>query len=194
MRILLFFLFKVKPSVSQFSFPSHLTQGMRIIVTCNVLTGDPPIRIDWLHNNRTIRFESINGRFLNNHSLERSDISEVGSSLVFRQVQASHRGLYTCRASNAAGEDQYSAMMTVKCKHHNIFLKNLIFISIYAIAFLRVFTAAPRWTIEPHDLDAVLGESVNFDCQAEGFPEPLIRWKMAKGLHVHKTEYFCNSN
>lgn len=76
---------------------------MRIIITCNVLTGDPPIRIDWLHtphNSNTaklILFNNVNGKLLSNNNLERSDISEVGSSLVFRQVDTSHRGHYTCK-------------------------------------------------------------------------------------------------
>ena len=51
------------------------------------------------------------------------------------------------------------------------------------ITSLSRFTAAPRWTLEPRDVDAILGEPVVFDCQAEGYPEPLIRWKTAKGDH-----------
>ena len=95
-----------KPTVSQFAFPPHLSQGMRIIITCNVLTGDPPIKIDWLHtphnsnDPQLIVFNNINGKLLSNNNLERSDISEVGSSLVFRQVDTTHRGSYTCRVSN----------------------------------------------------------------------------------------------
>ena len=133
---------------------------MRIIITCNVLTGDPPIRIDWLHtphNSNTAKliiFNNVNGKLLSNNNLERSDISEVGSSLVFRQVDTSHRGHYTCKASNEAGEDQYTALMTVK--------------------------SAPKWLVEPKDQSAIVGETVTFACQADGFPTPLIRWKTTK--------------
>ncbi|GFY47704.1 down syndrome cell adhesion molecule [Trichonephila inaurata madagascariensis] len=39
----------------------------------------------------------------------------------------------------------------------------------------------PRWRVEPVDATAVVGDSVVFDCQAEGYPQPLIRWKKASG-------------
>ena len=61
----------------------------------------------------------------------------------------------------------------------------------------------PKWVIEPKDQTAIVGETVNFNCQAgkllkffirqrsilkfdsilfvlDGYPAPLIRWKMAK--------------
>lgn len=38
----------------------------------------------------------------------------------------------------------------------------------------------PKWIVEPKDKSAIVGETVSFNCQAEGFPNPLIRWKMAK--------------
>lgn len=75
---------------------------------------------EWLYtphnsnNAKLINFTNLNGKLLSNNNLERSDISEVGSSLVFRQVDTGHRGFYTCKASNEAGEDQYTALMTVK--------------------------------------------------------------------------------
>lgn len=59
----------------------------------------------------------------------------MGSSLVFRQVDTGHRGHYTCKASNEAGEDQYTALMTVK--------------------------SAPKWLIEPKDQSAIVGETVS---------------------------------
>ncbi|GIZ01012.1 down syndrome cell adhesion molecule [Caerostris extrusa] len=35
----------------------------------------------------------------------------------------------------------------------------------------------PRWVIEPKDVEVVQGSSVRVDCQAEGYPRPIIRWK-----------------
>ncbi|KAG0411910.1 hypothetical protein HPB47_010960, partial [Ixodes persulcatus] len=39
----------------------------------------------------------------------------------------------------------------------------------------------PRWRQEPRDMSAVMGQAVVFDCQADGFPVPVIRWKKAHG-------------
>ena len=42
-------------------------------------------------------------------------------------------------------------------------------------------TVPPKWRVEPVDVSAVVGDSIVFDCQAEGYPQPLIRWKKASG-------------
>ncbi|PRD26113.1 UNVERIFIED_CONTAM: Dscam [Trichonephila clavipes] len=41
----------------------------------------------------------------------------------------------------------------------------------------------PRWIIEPKDVEVVQGSSVRVDCQAEGYPRPIIRWKQLVGVH-----------
>ena len=143
---------------------------MRIIITCNVLTGDPVIKIDWLHtphNSNTpklIVFNSVNGKLLSNNNLERSDINEVGSSLVFRQVDTGHRGHYTCKASNDAGLLLHLLVYSFK------FLKkylNLIFlIGEDQYTALMTVKSNPKWIIEPKDQSAIVGETVTFQCQA----------------------------
>ncbi|KAK8777634.1 hypothetical protein V5799_029021, partial [Amblyomma americanum] len=65
--------------------------------------------------------------------------------------QLLHRGLYTCIARNPAASANYTAPMLVR--------------------------VGPRWRHEPADKEAVLGRSVMFDCQAHGFPAPVVRWK-----------------
>ena len=42
----------------------------------------------------------------------------------------------------------------------------------------------PKWKIEPSDQSAVVGERVTFHCSAEGYPPPLIRWKISTGLSI----------
>ncbi|KAL1423866.1 hypothetical protein MTO96_020781 [Rhipicephalus appendiculatus] len=37
----------------------------------------------------------------------------------------------------------------------------------------------PRWRQEPVDKATIMGQAVTFDCQADGFPVPVIRWKKA---------------
>ncbi|KAL3246499.1 hypothetical protein MRX96_057626, partial [Rhipicephalus microplus] len=65
--------------------------------------------------------------------------------------QELHRGLYTCVASNPAASANYTAPMLVR--------------------------VGPRWRHQPEDKAAILGQPLIFDCQAHGFPIPVIRWK-----------------
>ncbi|KAH7934636.1 hypothetical protein HPB51_028995 [Rhipicephalus microplus] len=65
--------------------------------------------------------------------------------------QELHRGLYTCVASNPAASANYTAPMLVR--------------------------VGPRWQHQPEDKAAILGQPLIFDCQAHGFPIPVIRWK-----------------
>lgn len=39
----------------------------------------------------------------------------------------------------------------------------------------------PKWRTEPSDKSVVMGQSVIFDCQANGYPDPVIRWKKSEG-------------
>ncbi|XP_074602199.1 cell adhesion molecule Dscam1-like isoform X2 [Brevipalpus obovatus] len=134
-----------KPNISPFTFLSHITEGMRFMIPCNVVTGDPPISIEWVKDNQSLNVASLD--------ILIQDTSDVGSSLVFHDVKQKHAGNYTCIARNRVGQDSFTAPMVVK--------------------------VPPKWTIEPMDQSVVIGDRVTFDCQAEGYPMPLIRWKMA---------------
>ena len=37
----------------------------------------------------------------------------------------------------------------------------------------------PKWTIEPKNVQVILGKSITINCQAEGYPKPKIVWKKA---------------
>ncbi|CAN8008838.1 unnamed protein product, partial [Ixodes pacificus] len=78
-------------------------------------------------------------------------ISDFVSNLIIDKVARHHSGNYTCTATNAAASANHTARMVVR--------------------------ALPRWTIRPTDLATVVGSSVTFDCQAEGEPQPVVRWK-----------------
>lgn len=51
----------------------------------------------------------------------------------------------------------------------------------------------PRWLLEPKDIATVAGRPARIDCQADGVPQPHVRWKMATGtwniliLSLYKT-------
>ncbi|KAL3248157.1 hypothetical protein MRX96_056571 [Rhipicephalus microplus] len=68
-----------------------------------------------------------------------------------RGVRQLHSGNYTCVASNPAASANYTAPMVVQ--------------------------VPPTWRQEPVDKAAIMGQVVIFDCQADGFPVPVIRWK-----------------
>lgn len=39
----------------------------------------------------------------------------------------------------------------------------------------------PRWVFEPQDQSAILGNTVIIQCNADGFPIPIVNWKQAIG-------------
>ncbi|XP_077517997.1 cell adhesion molecule Dscam1-like isoform X2 [Amblyomma americanum] len=79
--------------------------------------------------------------------------NDYTSFLSFTGVRRMHSGNYTCVASNPAASANFTAPMVVQVQ--------------------------PRWRQEPVDKSAIMGQAVTFDCQADGFPVPVIRWKKA---------------
>lgn len=98
-----------KPNISPFRFPHTLTEGMSVITTCSILTGDAPIRVEWYKDSAPLDLASLN--------IHRNEMGDLGSSLVFRSVGPAHAGNYTCFARNRAGEDSFTAPMIVKGMH-----------------------------------------------------------------------------
>lgn len=39
----------------------------------------------------------------------------------------------------------------------------------------------PRWRLEPNDVAIAAGQDVTLQCQADGYPKPIITWKKAVG-------------
>ncbi|XP_049962681.1 neuroglian [Schistocerca serialis cubense] len=74
-----------------------------------------------------------------------------GKSLVIKHVNYNDSGAYTCEASNGVGGAQsYSINLQVM--------------------------AAPYFTVEPEIINAAEDETVTFRCEAEGVPDPQIKW------------------
>ncbi|KFM81577.1 Down syndrome cell adhesion molecule, partial [Stegodyphus mimosarum] len=84
-------------------------------------------------------------------------MNQYTSTLFFERASQKHNGNYTCIASNPYASANYTASM--------------------------VLNIPPRWIIEPKDVEVVQGSSVRADCQAEGYPRPIIRWKQLVGSH-----------
>ncbi|XP_054712416.1 cell adhesion molecule Dscam2-like [Uloborus diversus] len=75
------------------------------------------------------------------------------STLTFKNLTYKHNGNYTCVSTNDVASGFYSNTLTVK--------------------------VPPRWMLEPSDLSTVAGRPARIDCQADGVPQPHVRWKMA---------------
>lgn len=54
-------------------------------------------------------------------------------------------------------------------------MSNFIYLYIYNVL------VPPRWLLEPKDIATVAGRPARIDCQADGVPQPHVRWKMATG-------------
>lgn len=111
-----------KPTISPFRFPATLTEGMSVITTCSILTGDPPIHVDWFKDSLPLDLGTLN--------VHRNEMGDLGSSLVFRSVGQSHAGNYTCTARNRVGEDTYTAPMIVKSKLNLLLVSKVLCISL----------------------------------------------------------------
>ncbi|XP_077560152.1 cell adhesion molecule Dscam1-like isoform X2 [Haemaphysalis longicornis] len=138
------------PQITPFSFQANLHEGVRAGLTCLVHAGDPPIRIEWLRDGKPL----VPGAFSSVPDV--SILSPEGgfvSTLTLQRLSSRQNGNYTCRASNLYATAQHSTELLVK--------------------------VPPSWTLEPNDTMAVSGRSVYVDCQANGVPQPHIRWKSA---------------
>ncbi|RWS27917.1 cell adhesion molecule-like protein, partial [Leptotrombidium deliense] len=138
------------PVLSPFLFPSNLEEGMRTSVICSVISGDPPIHIKW---------------FKDGHSLHTFDapqtqryqiaaLNEFVSSLTIASVDRLYSGNFTCKASNTVAEMNYTAPLQVRSQ--------------------------PVWLLKPNSQSVISGMSVRFDCQADAYPQPVIRWKLIR--------------
>ncbi|XP_063540746.1 cell adhesion molecule Dscam2 [Cydia strobilella] len=82
-------------------------------------------------------------------------MDEYSASLVIEHITSLHSGNYTCIASNVAGSERFTVPLTVN--------------------------VPPRWRLEPNDVAVAAGQDVTLQCQAEGYPKPIITWKKAVG-------------
>ncbi|KAK6624567.1 hypothetical protein RUM44_011426 [Polyplax serrata] len=82
---------------------------------------------------------------------DRMTQGHYGKSLIIKHVTFEDAGSYVCEASNGVGQ----------AKSYSIGLSVL---------------AVPYFTIQPEIINAAEGETVEFRCEANGVPEPQIKW------------------
>jgi len=90
----------------------------------------------------------------------RTTYDNYGKTLVIKHVDFEDAGEYTCEASNGVG----------LAKSHSVALEVL---------------AKPRFLIEPQIQTAAEGETVVFECKADGVPSPEIKW-IHNGRPIHE--------
>lgn len=50
------------------------------------------------------------------------------------------------------------------------------------------YTAVPQFTVTPQDRSVIEGQTVDFPCEAQGYPQPVIAWtKGGQNLDYNKT-------
>ncbi|XP_077560091.1 cell adhesion molecule Dscam1-like isoform X2 [Haemaphysalis longicornis] len=91
-------------------------------------------------------------------------LGDFASSLTMDNVTRRHSGNYSCKAASGIATANYTARMDV--------------------------SASPRWMKQPSDQSSTRGQRTVFDCEADGNPLPVHRWKVAYGKRNEKVSEF----
>ncbi|XP_022235304.1 Down syndrome cell adhesion molecule-like protein Dscam2, partial [Limulus polyphemus] len=137
---------RMRPQIEPFHFPQSVHLDQRLTTTCTVVKGDPPMKLKWLKNGQPL---------VESEELKVHVLADYSSTILFKSVNPTHRGLYTCIATNNVGTDQHSSTMVIH--------------------------VSPVWKIEPNNTKVVRGESNTINCRSEGFPPPRVTWLKAVG-------------
>jgi len=97
----------IAPLISPFTAAPNLREGMRSMLTCSVLEGDPPFSFRWTKDDQDL---------LPNPSIRITATNEYSSTLSIPQVSYEDNGNFTCVVSNPAASTNYSVQMVVKGK------------------------------------------------------------------------------
>ncbi|KMQ94334.1 down syndrome cell adhesion molecule-like protein 1 protein [Lasius niger] len=95
----------VAPQILQFSFGDDpLNSGEMLSVSCTIVKGDFPVKLTWTFDDMPI-------------DSSRPDVNIVINKRVnflsIDSVAARHAGRYKCTATNAAGSDSHTAVLSV---------------------------------------------------------------------------------
>ncbi|XP_076173883.1 Down syndrome cell adhesion molecule 1 isoform X22 [Ptiloglossa arizonensis] len=137
----------VAPQILQFSFGDDpLNSGEMLSLSCTILKGDFPVTLTWTFDDTPIDSSRPDVNIVTNKRF---------SFLSIDSVVARHAGRYKCIATNAAGSDSHTAVLSVN--------------------------VPPRWILEPTDKAFAQGSDARVECKADGFPKPQVTWKRAAG-------------
>lgn len=99
------------PTIKPFSFSGDLHLGHRTAVICTVTTGDPNFNFEWYKDEVLLQ---------ENDKISIKSVDEFTSILTLKRLDSDSNGNYTCRASNSAGLDQKSELLTMKGKFYDV--------------------------------------------------------------------------
>lgn len=102
--------FTAAPQISPIVFSDKIHEGMRAMASCNIIDGDPPMRVSWWKNGQPLH-DGLDGG-----NVQVSNPSEYSSFLTIKNVTRSYTGNYTCVANNNAAVSNFTAMLLVKGK------------------------------------------------------------------------------
>ncbi|XP_058830697.1 cell adhesion molecule Dscam2 isoform X43 [Topomyia yanbarensis] len=140
----------VPPKIAPFSFGEQpLSYGDSALVYCSITSGDFPIKIQWYLNDVSV--DDLDPFY----NINQANFGKKAKALSIDGVDERHVGNYTCRATNPAETNSYTADLFVN--------------------------VPPRWILEPTDKAFAQGSNAKVECKADGFPRPLVSWKKAIG-------------
>lgn len=94
----------VLPHILPFSFGDEIpNEGDAAAIQCLASKGDTPIGLVFYHNGKPVNDE---------HGVSVSKSAKM-ATLSIEYLRAEHQGNYTCRASNRAGQVEYSAELNI---------------------------------------------------------------------------------
>lgn len=100
------FLHKVPPKIQPFSFGAEpANDADSVSISCVAPTGDLPISFEFLLNDEPIS-ELSSG-------VSVSKLGKRTSALTIDSISGQHAGNYTCKATNGAASEYYSAHLIV---------------------------------------------------------------------------------
>ncbi|GFS81160.1 titin [Trichonephila clavipes] len=92
------------PVLNPMFIPPNLAIGDMTELSCTVKRGNLPITFTWFHNNQ----------MLSNLHKYKITSSKIGSQFLIEKITASDIGNYTCKASNAFGEDSKTESVIIE--------------------------------------------------------------------------------
>lgn len=96
---------KVPPKIAPFTFGSEpANDADSVSISCVAPTGDLPIVFDWLHNDKPIDMF---------FGISVSKLGKRTSAMTIDSISGQHAGNYTCKATNGAASEKYSAHLIV---------------------------------------------------------------------------------
>lgn len=99
---------QVLPHINPFSFDGDANSGESVQLTCHVAKGDLPLNIKWLFKDQPI-FAHL--------GILTSKFGDRSSFLTIPAVTADNSGIYSCVATNKAGQFNYTTQLNVHGIH-----------------------------------------------------------------------------